>query len=410
MTDNEHLFRIKQLADTKQLPLLDEQEFLKFQLDSREELTLDEDGITVYIPINFDADKAFGLDVCQTTNEDYINLYAQWQTGDKSSLGLNITYCNNSSLDGDFYLKVPLDERQQKVAYARLEEQCREVYGKTADELWKEQTAQDKPFHMSKEQFWKIIDRVRSKADISDSCSMRDQLYRELIRLTQDEMLGFDCIWQCYRNLADSPLLFGAACIINGGSSDDRFADFKNWLILQGQEVYSKAVANPDSLANTAIPFDDTEWENSGNVPSYAYAGQLLHGYFEDEGISDKLRRKYPDLLKTDGALDEPIMQALFPPAHEKEQGFDRYLLAHEIRHYIRESGLEYSYDTFYQECAPDKAAWGSLQKSLATDIQKQEVKLSSANLPELLPNLSHKRKEWDVAHSTRNRNASWER
>lgn len=263
---------------------------------------------------------------------------------------------------------------------------------------------------MNKEQFWKIIDRVRSKADTANSCSMRNQLYRELIRLTQDEMLGFDCIWRCYREIADSPLLFGAACIINGGSSDDRFADFKNWLILQGRDVYAAAVANPDSLASIAIPFDDTEWENCGNVPSHVYAGQLLHSYFEDEDIADKQRRKYPELLRDEGTLDEQIMQALFPPAHEKEQDFDLYLLAHEIRHYIRESGLEYSYETFYQECAPGKAAWGSLQKSLAADMPKSEVKLSSANLPELLPNLSRKRQELDAARSTRNRNTGWER
>lgn len=252
---------------------------------------------------------------------------------------------------------------------------------------------------MNRDKFWTVIDRVRSKADTADSCSMRNSLYRELIRLTQDEMLGFDCIWQCYRNLADSPLLFGAACIINGGSSDDRFADFKNWLILQGQEVYSKAVANPDSLASIAIPFDDAEWENCGNVPSCACAGQLLHGYFEDEGIADKLRRKYPDLLKTEGALDEQIMSALFPPAREQEQDFDRYLLAHEVRHYVRESNLENSYDVFYQECAPNKAEWTALRKSLVAKIPKQEVKLSSANLSELLPNLSRKWKKWDLAH-----------
>lgn len=263
---------------------------------------------------------------------------------------------------------------------------------------------------MNKEQFWKIIDRARSKADTADSCSMRSSLYRELIRLTQDEMLEFDCIWRCYRNLADSPLLFEAAWIINGGSSDDRFTDFKNWLILQGQEVYSKAIANPDCFAGISIPFDNTEWENCGNVSSYAYAGQLLHGYFEDEGISDKLRRKYPDLLKTDDALDEQIMQALFPSAHEKEQNFDRYLLAHEICHYVRESGLEYSYDTFYQECAPSKAEWDNLKKSLAADIPKQEVEFSSVNLPELLPHLSRKRQEWDAAHSTRNRYTGRER
>lgn len=122
MTENEHIDKVKQLAAKKELPILDETEFLTFQLDKSDELEIDEDDIVAYISITFDANKAFGLDVCQDTSNDDIYLTAEWCLGDASTLDLNIEYDNNSTLDGDFHLRVPLDKRQQKLILARLEE------------------------------------------------------------------------------------------------------------------------------------------------------------------------------------------------------------------------------------------------------------------------------------------------
>ena len=43
--------------------------------------------------------------------------------------------------------------------------------------------------------------------------------------------------------------MVAAACIINDGSSDDRFTDFRNWLIMQGYDAYRQALIDPDNLA-----------------------------------------------------------------------------------------------------------------------------------------------------------------
>ena len=53
---------------------------------------------------------------------------------------------------------------------------------------------------MTWKKFWSIIDRVRAKADMQDEASVKQFLYTELINLPQDELLGFDCAWQSYRN------------------------------------------------------------------------------------------------------------------------------------------------------------------------------------------------------------------
>ena len=46
---------------------------------------------------------------------------------------------------------------------------------------------------MTWEKFWSIIDRVRAQADMQDEASVKQFLYTELIKLPQDELLGFDC-------------------------------------------------------------------------------------------------------------------------------------------------------------------------------------------------------------------------
>ena len=82
MTESEHLLKIKQLASMKELPILDEAALLEFRLSKSDPLEIEEEYINVYIPVTFDADKAFGLDVCQDTNDDNIDLYAEWRIGE----------------------------------------------------------------------------------------------------------------------------------------------------------------------------------------------------------------------------------------------------------------------------------------------------------------------------------------
>ena len=108
---------------------------------------------------------------------------------------------------------------------------------------------------MTWKKFWSIIDRVRAKADMQDEASVKQFLYTELINLPQDELLGFDCAWQSYRNQANFPKMVAAACIINDGSSDDRFTDFRNWLIMQGyNEFYTQNM--PDKVAWKTLQSD----------------------------------------------------------------------------------------------------------------------------------------------------------
>ena len=132
---------------------------------------------------------------------------------------------------------------------------------------------------MTKDKFWEVIDNARAIAPALEGEPLRESLYKQLLKLSPDELVGFDCAWQEYRRIANSPQLIAAACIINGGTSDDRFDYFKNWLILQGQYVFRQVLKDPDALAEFKIPFDDTEWEDCGYLTSLAFVGRALPTY-----------------------------------------------------------------------------------------------------------------------------------
>lgn len=244
-----------------------------------------------------------------------------------------------------------------------------QVYEANGRKAWQEKMP------MTKEKFWQVIDNARAKAAVWEIDPLRESLYNQLLKLSPEELVGFDCAWQEYRRIAKTPQLIAAACIINGGTSDDRFDYFKNWLILQGQYAFRQALKDPDILAALKIPFDDTESEDCGYLTSLAFVGRALPAYFAQEGIAKELCRKYPALLQAPGALDAEIMRVLLYSNHEQEQAFDRYLLGLEVQHYIDISGLE-SYDKFYQEHISGRWEWDFLRETILEEEPRAERKL----------------------------------
>lgn len=196
--------------------------------------------------------------------------------------------------------------------------------------------------------------------------------------------------------------MVAAACIINDGSSDDRFTDFRNWLIMQGYDAYRQTLIDPDNLAALNIPFRDTEWMGCGNVACYAYAGQKLHTYFEKEGIAAKLFRKYPALLKSSADLHQAIMQEQLAPHRAPETEWERQMLRTEVKHYIDTSGLAYSYNEFYTQNMPDKVAWKTLQSDLFANLPQIKAERMPQDFSVVLPKLWRKRQAWNAERTKR--------
>lgn len=101
---------------------------------------------------------------------------------------------------------------------------------------------------MTDDQFWDHI-RLTRTADPEEHA---ENLADRLSELPVADILAFGRRWVDLQHRAQTRELWGAAHLINGGCDADELPEFLDWLILEGEAVYSAAVANPDSLADVA--------------------------------------------------------------------------------------------------------------------------------------------------------------
>lgn len=122
---------------------------------------------------------------------------------------------------------------------------------------------------MEDERFWAFIGAARDAAgdDVEDRVGGLEQV---LLNHDPDEVTEFQRKYDELLERAHRWDLRGAACMMNGGCTDDGFRHFRDWLISEGETVYEAALADPDSLA--AVSQDEEfELESFGYVAGEVY-------------------------------------------------------------------------------------------------------------------------------------------
>ena len=110
---------------------------------------------------------------------------------------------------------------------------------------------------MDHARFWQVIETA-CRSDPS-SAEWDQRLTETLIRLPADEIIEWNHIFDRLAKSAYTTDLWAAAYLINGGASDDGFYYFRCWLIGMGRDIYGKAMADPDTLADVVSPTWDAE-------------------------------------------------------------------------------------------------------------------------------------------------------
>ena len=173
---------------------------------------------------------------------------------------------------------------------------------------------------MTIQQFWDILQEAYIPDEGGTSQDWFNALKNELMKLPPLEILRFDRIFDKMLGAAYKIDLWGAAYLINGGCSDDGFHYFRCWLVGRGKDVYRKALANPDSLADILKgewPYESSldvaparAWEEKTGRTSEEYYVELdkLRGQSrpaeEDEGEDwdfdddEEMRRRFPRLSR----------------------------------------------------------------------------------------------------------------
>jgi uncharacterized protein DUF4240 len=157
---------------------------------------------------------------------------------------------------------------------------------------------------MTKDGFWKLIDKSRRGAENVDA-----QMARLLELLTQSEpkeILSFDRRFQeCIRD-AYCEELWAAAYIINGGCSDDGFDYFLGWLVAQGRRFFEATLADPEKAGRRVEPGEEVECAEIWSVAARAYEAKTGKQDFYDvvPGVTRRLRGR---------AWDEETVGQIYP-------------------------------------------------------------------------------------------------
>ncbi len=126
--------------------------------------------------------------------------------------------------------------------------------------------------------FWKIIEDAY-RADPIDHFEV---LKERLGQLKWFEVVEFQARFDEAVAAANRIDLWGAACLINGGCSDDGFRDFRVWLVGRGRHAYEHALRNPDSLADIL---------DGDPVDGFGLDAAAVRVYEQKTGMSDFYER-----------------------------------------------------------------------------------------------------------------------
>ena len=154
---------------------------------------------------------------------------------------------------------------------------------------------------MEIDSWWDLIERAR--AMVGDQADDRDPkgdplpqaMVDVLATLAPADIADFAIGHITVRDTAYRYPLWNAAYLIEGGCGDDGFGDFRDGLILLGRDVFSRAVADPDTLAD---------------LPVVARMGRNESGWIGYESLSYLIKDAYRRVTGETDSLDAAVEAA----------------------------------------------------------------------------------------------------
>lgn len=125
----------KQLtAETEALYLRGQRELRSGDVSFSEDIMQNDHLLEFYMDVTFDADAVFGTQVCTSENDDFLNIYANYDLERGCVCNtLEVYLVRGDSSEQDY--KYRLSEEEQALLLPRMEEYCKKQFGCDLDEL-----------------------------------------------------------------------------------------------------------------------------------------------------------------------------------------------------------------------------------------------------------------------------------
>ena len=160
---------------------------------------------------------------------------------------------------------------------------------------------------MDEPTFWTLVESAKAEATPALS-NQPEILQKKLEALPPREIVEFDRIFTQLHHAAYRWDLWAAAYIIEGGCSDDGFADFRAGLIGLGRDAYYAALTDPGTLARQptrGVDFSNEEMLYAARQAYEAVTGEEMpdHGLVHPREPRGErwdhatAAKKYPELV-----------------------------------------------------------------------------------------------------------------
>ena len=124
---DEQLSKLLELLDGKEITSAGHLSARNFSFG--DEIMMEEDGkLNFYVDADFDVDAAFGTFVCTDKNDDWLNIYANYDIAeDRPCDTLELTLCKGDGSEENW--SYPLNAAEQDVLLRKMEEYCQQQTG-----------------------------------------------------------------------------------------------------------------------------------------------------------------------------------------------------------------------------------------------------------------------------------------
>lgn len=179
---------------------------------------------------------------------------------------------------------------------------------------------------MAEARFWAVVAQAREEVGVADGARRPDEaaVLAALTAIQRTWPAGEILAWQrrfdWLHRESYQVRLWGAAYLVNGGCSDDGFDYFRGWLIVQGEQVFRRALAAPDSLADilTEDDADIAYLEEALSASLVAWGAVTGQGIQEFYAVLGPTAAPWPEFGEdrwsdSKGDMDEARTQREYP-------------------------------------------------------------------------------------------------
>lgn len=188
-----------------------------------------------------------------SSNEDYLTV--TWPNIREEAIGALATYAKLLNKMNDTYESVQITELINSVK--------REI-------LPEPKHSKPVPTKMNSKEFWRILELAKNKSS-GDTNAVIWNLSNILEKYKATEIKKFQQIMEDKIEEIYTWDAWALIYIAQDGCSDDGFQDFRNWVVLQGEKIYSLVLTDINK-SKSYIPCDGSaSCPNLSNVAGYAY-------------------------------------------------------------------------------------------------------------------------------------------